>query len=203
MREQEDRRSKAPELCLLCTLGWAALCQPPVKCRQDRETCSLLNFLKELNPGGIWRAESRMQPSENLNHKILCYGHASSCSSCAGAGGHHILQNLVQGDKPTGKLWRFSSPSPPIIFSCLCAEANFLHKIPLTWRGNGWFPRAVAQDFSHIPTPWYPPYPCTHFRQVPLDSQFPLLPKLQVAPARWCYCSSACPCKGMAGITEG
>lgn len=65
---------------------------------------------------------------------------------------------------------------PPRIFSCSCAKALFIHKIPLAQRARRQFPRAVAQDLSRIPPPWCPLDFPLHFLQVPLSSQFPLLP---------------------------
>lgn len=63
---------------------------------------------------------------------------------------------------------------PPRIFSCSCAKAIFLLKIPLAWRGRRQFHTTVAQDLSHMPPPWCFLCFSLPFLQVPLSSQFPL-----------------------------
>jgi len=87
----------------------------------------------------------------------------------------------VQRAKPSGEYLPFSSFTPSRIFSCPCAKASFLHKIPLARKHSRQFPRTVARDLSLIPTSWYTACFSLHFLQVPSNSWFPLLP--EVAPA--------------------
>lgn len=112
-RQQESGRNEVSEGCLCCMLVWETPCLPPVKFRQDRETCWLPNFPK-IPPQYRRLSESRNQDQMNHSHKyLICYGHISSCS-CAGTGVYSVLQECDVGCWAHRKIFAFFSfpPSP-------------------------------------------------------------------------------------------